>query len=169
MYTITLVYNSLLFAQTSVTREYQIKAAFLFNFTQFVEWPATSNSQAPIVIGVLGKNPFGSYLEDIVSGEKVNGHSLVVQYYNSVEDIKTCHVLFVSTAEANNFDHIVETLKNRNILTVSDGTDFIHHGGMIRFFTRNNKIQLQINPEAAKSAKLVVSSKLLRLAEIYSP
>ena len=161
-----------LFAQTSDNREYQIKAAFLFNFTQFVEWPATSFStaQSPMIIGILGKDPFGSYLEETISGEKVNGHPLVIQHYNSIDDIKTCHVLFINLSDAGRCEQAVTNLKKgRNILTVSETNNFMHQGGMIRFFARNNKIQLQINPEATKADNLVISSKLLRLAEIFTP
>lgn len=150
-------------------REYQVKAVFLYNFTHFVEWPASSFStnQAPLVIGILGENPFGSYLQETVSGEKVNGHPLIVQYYKNLEDIKTCHMLFINIAETNKREQVIAGLRGRNVLTVSDATGFLQEGGMIRFFTRSNKIQLQINLEATKAANLAISSKLLRLAEIF--
>ena len=159
-----------LFAQTSATREYQIKAAFLFNFTQFVEWPSSafSSPNAPLVIGVLGKDPFAGYIEETVSGENVNGHPLIVQHYSSTEDIKTCHVLFINQAENKQAQYIAD-LKGRSILTVSDTPDFLKQNGMIRFYTKNNKIQLQINLDATKTSKLTISSKLLRLAEIFVP
>jgi hypothetical protein len=169
LYTLLLTHSILLSAQTSAPREYQIKSVFLYNFTQFVEWPATafSTNQAPLVIGILGENPFGSYLEETVSGEQVNGHPLVIQQYQNVDEIKTCHILFISTAEMNRQPRTISGLKGRNILTVSDAPGFLQQGGMIWFFTRDNKIQLQINLEAAKAAELVISSKLLRLAEIF--
>ncbi|HXA02484.1 MAG TPA: YfiR family protein [Cytophagaceae bacterium] len=149
------------------SREYQVKAVFLFNFTQFVEWPSNAFSAgAPMVIGILGDDPFGSYLDETVSGENVNGHPLVIQRYRKIEDVKSCHVLFISTSETNNIEQIVASLKGRSILTVSDTPGFIQQGGIIRFFTSNNKIQFQINPEAARAAGLSISSKLLRLAEI---
>jgi len=158
-------------AQGVPSREYELKAVFLFNFTQFVEWPASSFSsdQGPIVIGILGKNPFGAYLEEIVSGEKVNGHAVTVQYYNNVEEIKACHVLFINLADIKKTERVVEALKGQNILTVSDAMDFSEQGGMVRFFTRDNKIKIQINLEASKAASLTISSKLLRLAEIFTP
>ena len=157
--------------QTPVTREYQLKAVFLFNFTQFVEWPASSfaTDQSPLVIGILGKDPFGAALPEIVSGEKVNGHPVTVQYYSNMEEIKTCHILFINLAEAKKTERVVGSLKGRNILTVSDEPDFSEQGGMVRFFIRDNKIKFQINLEASKAAGLVLSSKLLRLAEIYVP
>ncbi|MDO6432727.1 YfiR family protein [Flavitalea sp. BT771] len=157
-------------AQSAASPEYEIKAVFLFNFSQFVQWPAHSfpAEQAPLVIGILGEDPFGSYLKETVLGEKVNGHPILVQHYNTVEEIKTCHILYINLPETR-LDQVVESLKGHNTLTVSDAPYFLQHGGMIRFFTRNNKIQLKINLEPSKEANLVISSKLLRLAEIYSP
>jgi hypothetical protein len=158
-------------AQTPSSREYQVKAIFLFNFTQFVEWPANAfpAAQTPLEIGILGQDPFGSYLDQTISGEKANGHSLLVRRYHDIDDVKTCHILFISKTEENNMEEIVAALKGRNILTVSDAGNFIQQGGMIRFITVNNKIKLQINPEAAKAAGLTISSKLLTLAEIVVP
>lgn len=153
------------------SREYELKAVFLFNFSQFVEWPPASfpTAQAPLVIGILGKNPFGSYLEELVTGEKVNGHAVTIQYYNSVEEIRACHILFINLAETKKTERAIGDLKGRNILTVSDASDFSAEGGMIRFFTRDNKIKFEINLEASKAAALTISSKLLRLAEIFTP
>lgn len=160
-----------LFAQTATTREYKIKAAFLFNFTQFVELPGGSFSspQSPFVIGILGKNPFGSYLEETVAGEMANGHPIVVRYFDNVEDVKASHVLFVNITDPTKLELVIASLEGRNILTVSDAPYFLTKGGMIRFYTKNNKTQLQINLEAVKATNLVVSSKLLRLAEIFTP
>jgi len=165
------MYSNPLLAQQPGSREYQLKAVFLFNFTQFVEWPPNtfSDPERPLVIGVLGKNPFGNYLNEAVVNEKVNNHPLVVHYYNSIEEVKTCHILFINLSEANKLEQAVTSLKERSILTVSDSPDFPKQGGMIRFYTSNNKIKLQINLEASKAANLVLSSKLLRLAEIFSP
>lgn len=156
--------------QISHSREYEIKAAFLFNFTQFVEWPTTSFSdpQAPLVIGVFGQDPFGAYLEEIIAGEKVNGHPLVVQRYHQLDEIKTCHVLFVNVTQSDQLDQILASLREKNILTVGDVNNFARKGGVIRFFTENNKMRLQINLEAAKAADLTISSKLLRLADILN-
>lgn len=158
-------------AQTSALPEYQVKAAFLFNFTQFVEWPSSSfsTSQAPMVIGIFGKDPFGSYLKETVAGEKVNGHPLVIQHYSNIEDIRTCHILFINETEAHKVKQVIESLKERSILTVSDKPDFMKNGGMIRLYIENNKTKLRINPKATEAANLVISSKLLRIAEIFVP
>jgi hypothetical protein len=159
--------NHHVLAQTP-SREYQLKAVFLFNFTQFVDWPSNvfENDRSPLVIGVIGENPFGSYLTQTVSGEKINGHPLTVQYFKNEEEIKSCHILFVNIHETKKLEQVLEAVKSRNILTVSDQPDFLKQDGMIKFVTNNNKIKLQINMEACKESKMVLSSKLLRLAEI---
>lgn len=168
---VVLISNLGLAAQTPVSREYQLKAVFIFNFTQFVEWQPSSfpTDQAPIVIGILGKNPFGGYLEDIVSGEKVNGHPVSVQYYSNLAEVRSCHILFINLPEPNQMERVIQDLKDRHTLTVSDEPEFSERGGIIRLFTRDNKIKFQVNLEASKSVGLVLSSKLLRLAEIYVP
>lgn len=152
-------------------REYQIKAVFLFNFTQFVDWPtnAFAGATAPLVIGVLGTDPFGKDLDEVVHGEKIKGHSLVVQRYDRVEDIKDCHVLFISHSEKSRLEQILAALKGRSTLTVADAEGFARRGVMVRFVTQKRKIRLRINLEAAKAAGLTLSSKLLRSAEIVAP
>ena len=157
-------------AQTGPSREYQIKAVFLFNFAQFVEWPpsAFAGASSPIVIGVLGENPFGEYLDETVRDEKVENRPLKFQRYLQIDEIKTCHVLFISRSEANRLEQILVSLKNRSILIVGDGDDFVQSGGMIRLATAQNKIRLIINLEAAKAANLTISSKLLRSAEVVT-
>lgn len=164
-----LISQLLLAAQKPISREYQLKAVFLYNFTQFVEWPNNSfaSDQSPVIIGILGTDPFGSYLEETVSGEKINGHPLLIQRYSDVGDVGACQVLFINITDANKRQEAITSLKGRNILTVSDATDFMQQGGMIRFFTKQDKIKLQVNLEAAKTADLVISSKLLRLSEIF--
>jgi hypothetical protein len=139
----------------------------LFNFAQFVDWPpkAFPEAQTPLVIGILGEDLFGSYLDETVRGEKVNDRPLVVQRYHRIGEIKTCHVLFISRSESARLEEILASLKGRSILTVGDTDDFALRGGMIRFVTEKNKIRMRINLEAVKAANLTISSKLLRLAE----
>lgn len=146
--------------------EYQVKAAFVFNFCKFIEWPADVFSAAtqPFVIGIVGQDPFGTYLDEIVAGEKIVGHNMSVDRYKSVEEIGDCQILFIGspgiTAEALN------KVKNKSVLTVSDEPEFNNAGGIIRFYTENEMIRLQINIAAAKEAHLEISSKLLRIAKI---
>jgi hypothetical protein len=153
------------------TREYQVKAVFLFNFAQFVEWPprAFADSDTPLVIGILGEDPFGSYLDETIKGERVNNRPLEVQRYRRVEDITTCHILFVSRSESGRLDQTLANLKDRNILTVGDTDDFVRRGGTIQLANAQNRVRLLINPNAAKAASLTISSKLLRAAELVTP
>src|SRR2546429_4232807 len=128
-------------AQTAPAQEYQLKAVFLFNFAQFVEWPpqAFPDRQVPLVIGVLGEDPFGAYLDETVRDEKVNNRPLAIQRYRQVDEIKTCHVLFISRSEATRLEQILVSLKDRSILIVGDGDDFVQRGGMIRLANNQNK------------------------------
>jgi hypothetical protein len=156
--------------QQEALPEYQVKAVFLYNFAQFVEWPATAfpDANAPLIIGVLGNDPFGNYLDETIKDEKVNEHPLDVRRFRTLDDIKTCHILFISASESNNLRNICSKLKSNNILTVSDASNFTKQGGMVRFFTENNKTRIRINLKATKTADLVISSKLLRLADIVN-
>jgi hypothetical protein len=117
----------------------------------------------------MGENPFGRYLEQTVEGEKTNGHEVVVKYFKSEEEAKDCHILFINSTDAAKYRQVVDALKGKSILTVSDAPDFSKQGGMIGFFTRENKIKLQVNLDASESSGLTLSSKLLRLAEIVKP
>ena len=152
------------------SREYNIKAVFLYNFTQFIEWPSNAFDKAttPFIIGILGEDPFLSAIDDAVAGEKVNGRSILVQRYKDVKEIKSCHILYISPKEALRVREILNGLSGKNVLTVSDIPNFARSGGMIHFLNQNNKIRLQINSGAAKAADLNISSKLLRVAEIVN-
>jgi hypothetical protein len=157
-------------AQGPASREAAIKAVFLFNFTQFAEWPPQtfSNAAAPFIIGILGEDPFGSSLDETIEGEKVNGHKLVIQRFKDAKEIKGCHLLFINLKDVD-YRELLSSLAGHNILTVSDNRNFMRQGGMVRFSTENNKIKLEINTEAAKQEGLVISSKLLRIATIFDP
>lgn len=151
-------------ASTQTTPAYQVKAAFLYNFSQFVEWPKESlQDNAPFVIGIIGDDPFGNYIDTLVKGEKAGNHPIVVRRFNSVVDVEHCQILYLNVA---NSAEVAKSLGDRSILTISDAENFASEGGMIRFVTTNNKIRLQINPSVVRAAKLDISSKLLRLAEI---
>jgi hypothetical protein len=146
--------------------EYEVKAAFLFNFAKFVEWPpeAFPGTNSPIVLGVLGRNVFGNALEKTIRNRKVNNRSFQFQICNSAAEATNCQILFVSPSEKENFPKIVDTLHNASVLTVSEADGFIKAGGMVNFMIEGNNIRFQINDDAAKKARLKVSSKLLSLA-----
>jgi hypothetical protein len=156
------------FSQPKVSREYHIKAVFLYHFAMFVEWPASSlgSAETPFVIGILGDDPFRSVIDETVSGEKIKGHPIIIQRYKNVHEVKNCHILYISAREAPKLNEILFAIKNRHILTVSDMANFTGVGGIIRFMTRDNKIRLQINSAAAKAADLTISSKLLNVADV---
>ena len=158
-------------AQTGGATEYQVKAVFLFNFAQFVDWPADafSGPDTPLVIGVLGEDPFGNFLDQTVRHEHLGGRPFQVRRYQSVDEIKTCHILFISRSQGDRPEDILVGLKHRPLLTVSDADGFAQRGGMIRFVTDRSRIRLQLNLEAAAAAHLTISSKLLRVAEIVTP
>lgn len=154
------------FAQPAA-REFQVKAVFLFNFTQFVEWPpaAFSSPTAPLVIGILGEDPFGSLLEEAVRDEKAGEHPLQIRRFQKFEEVD-CHVLYLSRTDADRVERVAGALAGKPIFTVSDVNQAARRGVMVQFLTESNRIRLRINLDATKRAGLTISSKLLRSAEI---
>jgi hypothetical protein len=155
-------------AQTGQASEAQVKAVFLFNFAQFVDWPpeAVPDSEAPLVIGILGGDPFGDLLDATVRGEHRGARPFAVRRFQRVEDITRCDILFIGRPVADRPEEILARLKNRPILTVSDADGFAERGGMIGLVTDRSRIRLQLNLTATEAAHLTISSKLLRVAEI---
>src|SRR3984893_17453551 len=162
-----LVAGGLLGAAAPVS-EYQLKAVFLFNFAQFVEWPpaALPRENAPFVIGVLGKDPFGADLDDVVRGETVSRHPLAVARYHNVAEVRDCQILFIATSELAQLEGILAALKGRSILTVTDAEGPTVRGVMIGLVRQDNRIRLRIDLQASKASNRTISSKLLRRAEI---
>lgn len=154
-------------AKPPPSREYLIKAAFLYKFAKFVDWPAKAfrNDRAPLTICILGKEPFGAALENI-KDKKVKGRKLVIQRLARLEDLKQCHVLFISESEEKRLPKILRAIKGKAILTVSDMKEFARRGGIIDLVTVKKKIRFEINVDAAHTARLKISSKLLKLAKI---
>ena len=155
-------------AQPQRFDEHQVKAVFLFNFVQFVDWPsaAFADVQSPVVIGILGDDPFGSLLDDVVQGEHVRNREIVIHRFKRLEDVAPCHVLVVSASENQKYERIVASLKDRPTLTVGDTEGFANRGGMVRFLNERNRIRFQVNVGAVKAAGLTISSTLLRSASI---
>ena len=151
-----------------LTREYDLKAAFLFNFAQFVEWPpeAFPEASTPFVIGVLGDDPFGKSLDEIVAHETIRNRRIVILRHRDVQEISTCHILYIGASETPRLNHILTALGSRHILTVGETDLFTKHSGIIQFLIVDNRLRLRINVEAAKMAKISISSQLLRQAEI---
>ena len=152
----------------SAPSEYQIKAVYLFNFGQFVEWPpaAFPTPSSPFVIAVVGEDPFGKLLEDVVRGESLGSHQIVVKRFRSAAEIDSCNILFIGRAEADRLPSILAPLRGRSILTVTDVDGAEKLGAIIVLYTQNNRIRMRINLAAARAGNLVISSKLLRPAEV---
>jgi hypothetical protein len=155
------------FAGDSQPTEYQLKAAYIYHFAQFVDWPATAFNQtnSPLIIGVLGKNPFGSDLEHTVQGKILGGHPLVVQEFTAISDItNACHILFISDSEKKQLTQIIAALDDTSTLTVGESDRFIESGGMIKFVPDGIRIRFEINRTRAVKSGLRISFKLLNLA-----
>lgn len=152
----------------ALAQEYDLKAAFLFHFAQFVEWPddAFADAGAPIAIGVLGRDPFGATLDALVAGETVRSRPLVVRRYRSSDEIGDCHILFIGATDAGEVERILRSLGRRSILTVGETADFAAEAGVIGFELAQRRLRLRINLAAAANARLTISSKLLRQATI---
>ena len=155
-------------AQSAGLSAYQVKAAFLYNFGKFVEWPATAftNATAPMIIGVFGDDPFHGDLERIVSQKNVAGHPVVVRRVNTVADVKECEIVFVSVAQHEMTAEMAGAIHSYGILTVTEDTKhFADSGYIISFITVDDRIHFEINQAAAIKAGLTISSKLLALAK----
>jgi hypothetical protein len=149
------------------TSEYELKAAFIFNFSQFVEWPtnAFESESDPIIITLLGPDPFGALLDKLVEGEEVRGRKLKVERVGRLADLRRTHILYVPKSMAAQWPEILAAIQGKAILTVSDMDRFTSRGGMIQLVTERNLVRMRVNAEAARGADLVISSKLLRLAD----
>ncbi|HUK57192.1 MAG TPA: YfiR family protein [Nitrospiria bacterium] len=156
-------------AETLTSTEYQVKAAFIYNFSKFVEWPTeTLSGDKPFVIGVLGRDPFDNALDETVSGKTVQEKKIAVKRFSKVEDALTCNVLFISNSEKDNMAKIIERLDHLPVLTVSDIGRFAEQGGMIQLIVDQNRVRFAVNRAATDKAGLKPSSQLLKLAQIVT-
>jgi hypothetical protein len=147
--------------------EFQVKAAFLFNFVKFIEWPADSfrENDGRIRLCVLGEERFGRELERIISGKVVDGHALELVRVSPAERVRNCHVLFVASSHTGGLREMLAQIRGAPVLTVGESSEFVRQGGVIRFFLLDNRVRFEINHEAAAQAGLKISSKLLALAQ----
>jgi YfiR/HmsC-like len=148
--------------------EYLIKAGFIYNFAQLVQWPATAFSQedSPIVIGILGTDPFGAIIDRVIENKKLAGRTLVVKRLKRGAAVKDCNILFVSSSEAAHLDEVIQSTKGMPILTIGETPGFAVRGGIINLTLEGNRVRFEVNIEAAKQANLNISSRLLALARI---
>ena len=158
-------------APGQTSREYDLKAAFLFNFAQFVEWPpqAFADANSPITIAILGVDPFGTSLDEMVANETAHNRRIVVRRFHSVEQVENCQILFISQSQSRDLKRIASTLDHRSILTVGETKDFAARSGIIGFEVNQRRLRLRINLAAANATGLTISSKLLRQADIVTP
>jgi hypothetical protein len=163
-----LVLSRIAGAQSGEPTEYEVKAAFLFNFTKFVEWPASSfeDSHSPIVLGILGEDPFGDSLARIIAGQKVQGRSLIIRKKHFGDDLRLCHVLFVSSSEREHRAQILGSIPSASVLTVSDMEGFAAAGGVMQFVTQDSRVRFIVNLDAVAQNRLHFSAKLLALAQV---
>ena len=149
------------------SREYQVKAAILFNFVRFVEWPAEAfaDNRSTLILGVLGEDPFGPALES-VDGKTLQGRTIVVRRFATLEDLERCQVLFISSSERDRLEAVLETLENWNVLTVGEMDRFVELGGVIGLEVRRNNIRFDINTRAGQQAGLTIGPELLNLARV---
>jgi hypothetical protein len=156
-----------IYAEDAKPGEYQVKAAFIYNFAKFVEWPADSfvHKSDDMNLCILGNDPFGSDLNPF-QGEIIGNKRLTIKHVKAAQPLKECHILFVSKSEKKQLSKIVNTLKGASILLIGDTDGFAQQNIIINFYVEENKVRFEINTDAAKQARLNISSKLLKLARI---
>jgi hypothetical protein len=163
---------------SELSREYQIKAAFIYNFMKFVDWPEgkTKDPNEPIIIGIIGKDPFGDLFDPITS-KQIKGRKSLIRRFEGLEQLKKsrdadklieslrkCHLLFICSSEKENLTNIIHTVSKYSVLTIGEMPDVLESGGIINFLLKENKVHFEINLVAAKQANLTIRSQLLRLA-----
>jgi hypothetical protein len=153
---------------TAPPGEYQVKAVYLFNFGQFVEWPdrVFDSPAAPFVIGIFGEDPFGSTIDEVVRGEMLGAHPLEIRRFTDIRELSRCHILFIGRREAARLREALAAVRGRSVLTVTDIEGAEREGAIIVLFNQNNRIRMRINLPAARASDLVISSKLLRPAQV---
>ena len=153
-------------AQSSKISDYDVKAAYLFNFGRFVEWPTDgeADNSGAFTFCILGPDPFGPNLDHLLAGEKINGRNLIVKRISNAQESAGCQVLFMSKEEEGRLNKIIKTLDKEAVLTVSDIPEFAKHGGMIQFVVEQNRVRFEVNLDATQRAGLILSSDLLKVA-----
>jgi YfiR/HmsC-like len=156
--------------QAAPPSEYALKSVFLYNFCHFIEWPSSAfaSPNEPLIIGIVGQDPFGALLSEAIAGETYHGRPIRIEHYRTVRDIKRCHILFVSHSETAQTAAILDAVAGKNVVTVGENQAFIDSGGMIALTAEQNRVRLRVNATTLRGANVDVSSKLLRVAESKS-
>ena len=153
-------------SQPASPTEYEVKAAFLYNFGRFVSWPheAFEDSSAALVIGLLGQDPFGATIDAMVGDKKLQGRPVRIRRFESYPGPASCHILFTTWSDPEPLRRLFAALGESPVLTVGESAEFAALGGIVRFFLEENKVRFEVNSAAAERAALTISSKMLRLA-----
>ena len=149
----------------SAAGEYQVKAAFLYNFAKFVNWPGADGGQSAFVLCILGDDPFGAGI-NAIAGKQVGGRTLQVRRLGSADGAAACQVLFIASSESGGLSRVLGAIRGRPVLTVGDTPGFAERGVVINLYVEQSKVRFEINVDAAKRAGLNISSQLLKLARI---
>jgi hypothetical protein len=157
-------------ADGPASREYQLKAAFIYNFAQFVEWPASAfaNPNAPFVIGVVGDSSLSATLEQAVKGKTAGKREIAIKSFSNVDSVQHCNILFVSASERDRMGDLIKRAANDSVLTIGDFDGFTAASGMVRFMTEDNKLRFEVNLDATNQGHLKFSAQLLKLARMYN-
>ena len=158
------------YAQPENEVEYRLKAVYLLNFLQFVDWPENvfDNEDSPIILSIIGDDPFGKILDETVEDEKISKHPVLIKRFRTLNELKFSHALFICSSEEEDYSTILNLVCESPVLTISDIGGFSNQGGDIEFYTEKNKIRFTINVQSLKKSNLKVSSKLLRLAKVIN-
>lgn len=155
-------------AQTGALGEYEVKAAFLYNFIKFIQFPPSTTPAAgtSIELCIYGDDPFGSALDKVIAGKSIDGHSLTTRRVSNASELKNCQVIFISAQDKSHVRELLESERGSGALLVGESAQFAEMGGHIQFTRDGSKVRFAINPDAAARSGLEISSKLLALASI---
>jgi hypothetical protein len=155
-------------AYSQAISEDQVKAAYLFNFAKFVEWPQETfpDATAPIHLCVLNDPTIGSELSQIVKDKHISGRSIVVAQIQNGEQGRSCQILFINSAQNSQIEHILKVLQGASVLTVGEATQFVEQGGIVNFVIQDDQVHFQVNHKAATQSRLRMSARLLSVAKL---
>lgn len=153
----------ILSAQATPPTQDEVEAAYLYNFAKFVTWPATSKTDV-LSVCILGKDPFGATLDEIIAGEEIDGRHLAVRRLADEHSVQSCAILFIGESESSHLDRDLSAVSRLPILTVSDIPGFMEKGGTIQFVLQGNRVRFEVNLNAARKCGIVLSSQLLKVA-----
>jgi len=155
-------------ARADVPPEYMIKAAYLLNFARLVEWPrdAFTSLDSPVTIGIVGNDPFGDALEQTVEGKRINNRRIDVQRLQWNQDLRRCQIVFISSTDSARIGELTTRLAGLPVLIVGEARQLATRGATINFMIEDDRVRFEVNVEAARRARLTVSSQILRVAKI---